>query len=81
MAAIDIQNIIYFFHRASYEEVNRTDPFPSVGVPWNNSLIQKIDEEVRETRDRTYIPRHWPLARNKLERSFISFIVSLLRID
>ncbi len=34
-AAFDIENIIYFFYKTSYlnEEVNCTEPYPSVSVP------------------------------------------------
>jgi hypothetical protein len=43
-----MENIIYFFYKTTYfiEEVNCTEPFPSVSIPWTNALIYLVSLSV-----------------------------------
>ena len=45
-----IENIIYIFYKTSYldEEVNRTEPSPSVSIPWLSDFWPKLPNQQKE---------------------------------
>jgi hypothetical protein len=49
-----IENVIYIFNKTSYfnEEVNRTDPSPSVSIPWSGLPAPSIMLELSGTEEK-----------------------------